>query len=57
MARLRAHRQSEQSGDPDWPAYRLADRATMVFDVQSRVVADFRGDERTLLAGLKPPTN
>ena len=44
-------------GTPDWPAYRLADRATMVFDVQSRVVADFRGDERTLLAGLKPPTN
>ena len=38
---------------PTWPAYRLADRATMVFDVQSRVANDFRGDERILLAGLK----
>jgi para-nitrobenzyl esterase len=40
-----------------WPAYGLADRATLVFDVKSRVVNDFRGDERTLLASLKPPTN
>lgn len=40
---------------PQWPAYRLADRATMVFDVRSRIVSDFRGDERSLLAGLKPP--
>ena len=42
---------------PNWRSYRPADRATMVFDVQSRVVSDFRGDERTLLASLKPPTN
>jgi len=28
----------------------------MVFDASSRVVNDFRGDERTLLASLKPPT-
>ena len=52
-----------RSGNPNnprttnWPAYGLADRATMVFDVQSRVVNDFRSDERTLLASLKPPTN
>ena len=38
-----------------WPAYALADRATMVFDATSRVVNDFRSDERVLLAGLKPP--
>jgi para-nitrobenzyl esterase len=44
-------------GTANWPAYALADRATMVFDVQSRVVNDFRSDERTLLANLKPPTN
>ena len=40
---------------PSWPAYRSSDRATMVFDVKSRVVKDFRGDERKLLAGLKTP--
>jgi para-nitrobenzyl esterase len=51
-----------RAGDPNnpripaWPAY-AAERATMVFDATSRVVNDFRGDERTLLAGLKPPTN
>ncbi len=37
---------------PQWPAYTPKDRATMVFDVQSRVVKDFRGDERVLLAGM-----
>ena len=40
---------------PQWPTYGLTERATMVFDLRSRVVNDFRGDERTLLAGLKPP--
>ena len=44
-------------GTVNWPAYGLADRATMVFDVQSRVVNDFRRDERTLLADLKPASN
>jgi para-nitrobenzyl esterase len=39
-------------GAPDWPAFTAADRATMVFDTQSRAVKDFRGDERTLLASL-----
>lgn len=38
-----------------WPAYRSSDRATMVFDAKSRIVKDFRGDERKLLAGLKTP--
>lgn len=39
---------------PYWPAYRDGERATMVFNTESRVINDFRGDERTLLAGLKP---
>ena len=43
-------------GVVQWPPYDLASRATMVFDASSRVVNDFRGDERTLLASLKPPT-
>lgn len=38
-----------------WPAYTLTDRATMVFDTTSKVVNDFRADQRVLLAGLKPP--
>lgn len=48
------------TGDPNnaatvpWPAYDFTDRSTMVFDVQSRVVKDFRGDERTLMASVKP---
>jgi len=40
---------------PTWPAWRAADSATMVFDTKSRVVKNFRGDERELLAGLKAP--
>jgi para-nitrobenzyl esterase len=39
---------------PVWPAFTLADRTTMVFDTPPRVVNDFRGDERTLLAALPP---
>ncbi len=35
-----------------WPAFTAAQRATMVFDTQSRVVNDFRGDERAVLAGI-----
>ena len=30
---------------PDWPAYDLARRATMVFDATSRVVDDPRGTD------------
>ena len=34
---------------PHWPAYTVANRTTMVFDTESRAVADFREDERKLL--------
>ncbi len=37
---------------PQWAPFRLSDRTTMVFDVKSRAVNDFRGDERQLLASL-----
>lgn len=40
---------------PRWPPFRPSSRATMVFDVESRVVKDFRGAERTLLASLPSP--
>ena len=39
---------------PQWPAFRVPERATMVFDTKSRVIDDFRGDERQLLASLPP---
>lgn len=35
---------------PDWPVYDLTRRATMVFDKETRVVDDPRGDERRLFA-------
>jgi para-nitrobenzyl esterase len=35
---------------PAWPVYDLARRATMVFDVTSRIVDDPRGDERRLFS-------
>ena len=41
-----------RSGNPGWAPFKVPERATMVFDVKSRVVNDFRGEERTLLAGL-----
>jgi hypothetical protein len=37
---------------PHWPAYQPSGRSTMVFDVQSKVIDDFRGDERKLLSAL-----
>ena len=37
---------------PNWPAFKSADRATMVFDVKSKVAHDFRGDERAALASI-----
>jgi para-nitrobenzyl esterase len=40
---------------PKWPPFSSAARATMVFDRETRVVNDFRGDERTLLASLPMP--
>ena len=42
----------ETSGLPVWPAFAPEERATMVFDLKSRMVPDFRGEERALLAGL-----
>ena len=39
-------------GRVNWLPFKLPERATMVFDVTSKVVSDFRGDERTLLASL-----
>jgi para-nitrobenzyl esterase len=39
-----------RTGNPGWPAYELRERATMVFDVDSRVVSDPRGRERELFA-------
>jgi para-nitrobenzyl esterase len=37
---------------PDWPAYEVDRRATMVFDVQSKMVDDWRGEERKLFSTL-----
>jgi para-nitrobenzyl esterase len=37
---------------PHWPPYAIKNRPTMVFDVQSHVVDDYRGDERVALADL-----
>ncbi len=47
-------RTGSPNGDylPEWPPFTLAQRATMVFDTQSKAVIDFRGEERTLLATL-----
>ncbi|MBC7983537.1 MAG: carboxylesterase/lipase family protein [Candidatus Obscuribacterales bacterium] len=41
-----------RSGNPGWPAYDASKRATMVFDVQSKVVNDFNREERLLLSKL-----
>jgi len=41
-----------RTGNPGWAPFKPADRATMVFDTTSRVVNDFRGDERAVLASL-----
>jgi para-nitrobenzyl esterase len=38
-------------GAPAWPAYDTARRATMMFDLESRVVDDPWPDLRQLLAG------
>jgi para-nitrobenzyl esterase len=35
---------------PAWPTYRLPERATMIFDVQTRAVNDPRQWERELFA-------
>jgi para-nitrobenzyl esterase len=40
------------SAVPTWAPFSATQRATMVFNTTSRVVNDFRGDERALLASL-----
>jgi carboxylesterase type B len=35
---------------PNWPAYKAPERATMVFDTESKAINAFRDDERKLLA-------
>ena len=37
---------------PQWPAFKASERATMVFDTTPKVVNDFRGAERALLASV-----
>ncbi len=37
---------------PHWPPYDLAKRSTMVFDVQSKVIDDPRGEERKLFSPI-----
>jgi para-nitrobenzyl esterase len=44
------HGNPNHAGLPPWPAYDLTSRSTMVFDAQSRVVSDPRGDARRLFA-------
>jgi para-nitrobenzyl esterase len=43
-----------KTGNPGWPAYDTNRRATMVFNVTSKVVDDHRRDERLLLSKLPP---
>jgi para-nitrobenzyl esterase len=40
-----------RTGDPGWPAYDAQGRATMVFDLESRVQADPLSEVRRVLAG------
>ena len=47
-AMMQAFLRFARSGDPGWPAYTLAERATMLFDAVPRVVNDPRGAERRL---------
>jgi carboxylesterase type B len=42
-----------RNGDPGWPRYELTRRATMRFDVPSRVVDDPRSWERALWEGRR----
>jgi para-nitrobenzyl esterase len=40
-----------RTGDPGWPAYDATRRATMVFDLESRVVDDPAPEVRKALQG------
>ncbi|OYV33041.1 MAG: hypothetical protein B7Z80_25180 [Rhodospirillales bacterium 20-64-7] len=42
----------DTTGLPPWPPFTLAQRATMVFDTTPRIVNDYRGQERAMLASL-----
>jgi para-nitrobenzyl esterase len=41
-----------RTGNPGWPAYTLRERATMIFDTQSRIERDPRARERALFAAV-----
>jgi para-nitrobenzyl esterase len=43
---------AELAGAPPWPAYRSAERATLLIDRRPQVALDPRGDERKLWSGL-----
>ena len=56
---LARHGDPHHPGLPAWPKYTLAERQTMIFDRETRVVADPRREERELFATvpyLKPGT-
>jgi para-nitrobenzyl esterase len=42
-----------RSGQPGWPAYDVATRATMTFDVESTVIHDPRPEQRVLWDGIR----
>jgi carboxylesterase type B len=52
LACVRPQRQSKHPAESNWPSYEPDGRATMVFNVQSKVINDWRGDERKLFGTL-----
>jgi para-nitrobenzyl esterase len=49
---LARHGDPNHAGLPGWDRYELPRRQTMLFDVQSRMADDPRGDERTFFAAI-----
>ena len=43
-----------RSGNPGWPAYDAKTRATMIFDVESKIVNDPNSEDRALFGKLAP---
>jgi carboxylesterase type B len=41
------------TGDPGWPGYEPADRTTMLFDTEPRIIHDPRAWERALWEGIR----
>jgi carboxylesterase type B len=39
---------------PKWPAFNMAQRATMIFDNECKAVNDPHGEERLALSALRP---